>query len=63
MTNNEKLAALKDIIEDLPGNVLYYDRKEDEELKVGDIEQMIKDGIITKSLFLDLIVKSFSEAL
>tara|TARA_R110000772_G_scaffold17946_3_gene50122 strand:+ start:217461 stop:217889 length:429 start_codon:yes stop_codon:yes gene_type:complete len=50
---------LKDLIlanvGDLASDLLYYDRKEDEELSVGDIERAIEDGVIT----LDEIVDKF----
>ena len=48
-----------DTISDLVSDFLYYDRKEDEELKNGDIEKAIEDGIITK----EEIVKAFSDEL
>jgi hypothetical protein len=34
-------------IEDGVSNLLYYDRKEDEELPVGAIEEAVKTGAIT----------------
>lgn len=45
-------AELKKLIEntisDMAADLLYYDRKEDEELPVGAIERAVEDGIITK---------------
>ncbi len=32
---------------DLGGALLYYDRKEDEELPVGAIEQAVIDGVVS----------------
>jgi len=40
-------------IEDLVSDFLYYDRKEDEELKVGDIEKAIEKGEITIEQIVD----------
>ena len=39
--------TLKGTIEDLAGRFLYYDRKEDDALPVGEIERMVKDGEVT----------------
>lgn len=36
-----------DTISDLCGNFLYYDRKEDEELSVEDLNNAVKSGEIT----------------
>ena len=38
---------LIDTINDLVSDLLYYDRKEDEELPIGVIEKAVKDGDIT----------------
>jgi len=48
-----------DTISDLVIDFLYYDRKEDEELGPGSIENAIKEGQITK----EEIVKFFSDKL
>lgn len=44
-----------DIVNDLAGSFLYYDRKEDEDMPVGEIEATIKAGEIT----IDEIVAEF----
>jgi hypothetical protein len=36
-----------DTVDDLVANFLFYDRKEDEDLTLGAIEEAIKDGTIT----------------
>jgi hypothetical protein len=46
-------------IEDLVGSFLYYDRKEDEDLPEGSIQNAIADGLITA----DEIIKQFSDTL
>lgn len=46
-------------IEDLVSDFLYYNRKEDEDLKVGDIERAIEAGVISK----EEIVNVFREEL
>ncbi len=43
-----KKILITNTIKDLVSDFLYYDRKEDEELGVGEIEKAIKDKIITK---------------
>lgn len=46
-------------VADLVSNLLYYDRKEDEELEVGAIEEAIKAGEVT----VEEIVAVFSSEL
>ncbi len=46
-------------VDDLVSNFLYYDRKEDEQLKVGDIDSAIERGDIT----IDEIVNKFRECI
>lgn len=48
-----------DTIKDLVSDFLYYDRKEDEELQLGDIEVAIKNEVITR----DEIVNEFKKEL
>jgi hypothetical protein len=45
------------VVSDLVGDFMYYDRKESEHLPVGAIEQAIADGVIT----VDEIVAKFRE--
>ena len=35
------------MVEDVVSNFMYYDRKDDDDLSVNDIERAFKDGIIT----------------
>ena len=46
-------------VDDLVSDFLYYDRKEDETLSVGDIELAIKSGDVT----IDEIVNKFRECI
>lgn len=48
-----------DRADDLAGNFLYYDRKEDEELPPKSVEEAVKAGEVT----VDEIVGAFREAL
>lgn len=48
----EKLAA---VIHDLVSNLMYYNRKEDEDLPVHAIENMVEDGQVS----IDEIVECF----
>lgn len=45
MTKKELILAN---VKDLISSFLYYDRKEDEDLGVGDIQEAINNGEITK---------------
>jgi hypothetical protein len=54
--DHEKVLLL---VEDLVSNFLYYDRKEDEDMPVGKIEELVKNGDIT----VDKIVETFRDAL
>ena len=53
--------TLKDVIDDLVRDFLYYDRKENETLAVGEIEEAIEDGTISTqeiiALFGNALVK------
>lgn len=57
--NRNMKDLIKDTIDDLVSCFLYYDRKEDEDLPVGEIEKAISEGIIT----IDEMVQVFSETL
>lgn len=46
-------------IDDLVSNFLYYDRKEDEDLPRGAIDDAVKDGSIT----IEAMVTQFEESL
>ena len=59
MNNEETLEHIFNSVEDLVSNFLYYDRKEDEDLPVGKIEEMIKD----KNISADELVERFRQAL
>jgi hypothetical protein len=56
MTIKENIIAT---IQDSVSSFMYYNRKEDEDLPRGAIEQAIKDGIIT----IDEIVQEFETEL
>jgi hypothetical protein len=43
----KRKAHILGVIEDLVGDLLYYDRKEDEELRRGEIEKAIQEGVVT----------------
>ena len=55
----EKRDYIAGIVEDTISNFLYYDRKSDEDLGVDDIENAVRDEIIT----VDEIVQLFREQL
>lgn len=47
------------IVKDLVMDLLYYDRKEDEEVGINEIQMAIKNGVITE----EEIVKEFARGL
>ena len=59
MTNEETKEYIFGSVEDLVSNFLYYDRKEDEDLPVGKIEELIED----KTISIDELVERFRQAL
>ncbi len=60
MTRRERLRkVLKTTTDDLVSSLLYYDRKEDEQLDRDDIEEMFREGIVT----IDEVASWFSASL
>lgn len=54
MAKKTKKEILADTVADLVGQLLYYDRKEDEELPRGAIEAMIDKGVVTREEIVEL---------
>lgn len=50
--------AILNVVSDCATDLLYYDRKEDDELPIGAIEKAIADGVIS----IDEIVEEFRKA-
>jgi len=61
MDDGEKRQNILDTVSDAATDFMYYDRKEDEELPGGAIEQAVKDGIITYEEIADLFLKEIRE--
>lgn len=59
MNKNKRTDLIKDTVSDLASNLVWYDRKEDEELPRGEIEDAIRLGEIT----VDEIGAIFTECL
>jgi len=59
MTNEETKEIIFGSVEDLVSNFLYYNRKEDEDLPVGKIEEFIEN----KTISIDELVERFRQAL
>ncbi len=57
--DDDRRDLILDYISDLISNFLYYDRKEDEDLPLGAIEESIKAGEIT----VDEMVTAFRKGL
>lgn len=53
------LATVGDMVSDL----MYYDRKEDEDLPVGTIEELIQDGQITVEEIVSVFSKELNKAI
>ena len=47
MNDEELKAVILGTVEDLVSNFLYYDRKEDEDLPIGAIEDAVKRGVVS----------------
>ena len=50
----DKKELLKNALTDLVSNFLYYDRKEDEELTIEDVENLIDTESISKQELINL---------
>ena len=50
----EKKELLKNALTDLVSDLLYYDRKEDEELTIEDVENLINTELISKQELINL---------
>ena len=59
LDQQEKRELVASVVENTVSNFLYYDRKGDEDLGVDDIENAVRDEIIT----VDEIVQLFREQL
>lgn len=57
--NKERHEIIRDAVSDLVGSFLYYDRKEDDDLPRGAIEEAIKAGELT----VDDIIEDFRREL
>jgi len=56
---NDKKKLILNLVNDLISDLLYYDRKESESIKIGEIENEIVIGNVT----IDEMVDKFREAL
>ncbi len=45
----DRRQKIEDTVDDLVGSFLYYDRKEDENLPMGEIEAAIRSGELTSA--------------
>lgn len=59
MSEKTRRQNIEDTLDDLVSNFLYYDRKEDEDLPRGAIEEAVEAGEIT----VDDMVKKFASGL
>ncbi len=44
---SERSEYIKDVINSLVSDFLYYDRKEDSDLRIGEIDEAVRNGEIT----------------
>lgn len=59
----KRLQTIKDTVSDLVGRLLYYDRKEDEDLPRGAIEDAIRDSDISEAEIVDLFAQELGKGL
>ena len=52
-----------DTIDDLVSRFLYYDRKDDEELQIGDIEKVINRGYVSVDEIAERFKNKFIEGI
>ncbi len=50
-------------VSDMFKNLFYYDRKDDEELRVGVIEECIEKGHITKKQIREMVIEELDKSL
>lgn len=55
----DKRELILDTVDDLVATFLYYDRKEDDDLRRGDIEAAVRDG----DIYAETIVMRFRDQL
>lgn len=60
---NPKVKIIENTISDLLSGFLHYDRKEDEDLPVGSIEEEIKSGRIERREIIYMFTKELKELL
>lgn len=58
-----KREIILNAVDDLVGELLYYGRKEDEDLERGEIEKCINDGDITREEITAFFKAKFNEYL
>lgn len=63
MGNEKELKLIHDTIRDTVADFVYYDRKEDELLPRGYMEQRIKEGVITVDSICAMFISELREAL
>ena len=63
MKETERVEHIRNSLSDLISNFLYYDRKEDEELPMGEIEAAIKAGEITVAEMVAILKEELEKGL
>lgn len=61
--NKDTRRLIEATVEDLVSNFLYYDRKEDEDLPRGAIEEAIANGVVTVEEIVQLFHSELIEGL
>jgi hypothetical protein len=54
---------LENTLSDMISCLLYYDRKEDDELPIGEIEKMVRDGETSFNEIMEVIGRELKEGL
>jgi hypothetical protein len=61
MTKEEIKKWLEDTVHDLLMDFFFYDRKNDKEIDVHKLEQLMLDGTISKKLLIEVFTKQIEE--
>lgn len=57
----DKREIILNAIEDSVSDLLYYDRKEDEDLRVGEIEEAVHTGVVNGREIVELFANKFMQ--
>jgi hypothetical protein len=62
MTDEEKRRFIRTCVEDFVADLIYYDRRDDDPLRAGDVEDAILDGVVTIEELVDVMRRELNAA-